>query len=55
MTHSRVVKPGMMRNVSAGWHTHLDLLAAELEERVPEGFWRSFRALEPIYAKRFGA
>jgi uncharacterized protein YndB with AHSA1/START domain len=52
VTHSRVVKRTMITAVSAGWHAHLDVLAAELEERVPEGFWRSFGTLEPLYAQR---
>jgi uncharacterized protein YndB with AHSA1/START domain len=52
VTHSRVTKRPMMTNVSAGWHVHLDLLAADMEERRPEGFWRSFKAVQPHYEQR---
>lgn len=52
VTHSRVVKRPMMTSVSAGWHAHLDLLVAELEERAPDGFWRKFGALKPLYEQR---
>jgi len=52
VTHSRVTKRPMITNISAGWHAHLDLLTAELEERAPVGFWRSFAVLEPLYAQR---
>ncbi|WP_406855872.1 SRPBCC family protein [Alsobacter sp. KACC 23698] len=52
VTHSRVVKPGMVVSVSAGWHCHLDLLASELEGRAPVGFWRSIRAVRPTYERR---
>jgi uncharacterized protein YndB with AHSA1/START domain len=55
VTHTRVTKRTMMTNVSAGWHVHLDLLVAELEERAPAGFWRSFAVLEPVYAQRLGS
>ncbi|GGH10832.1 ATPase [Alsobacter metallidurans] len=52
VTHSRVLKPGMATSVSAGWHTHLDLLVAALEDRKHEGFWRSFARIQPFYAAR---
>ena len=51
VTHSRVVKRPMMTSVSAGWHAHLDLLVAELEERAPDGFWRTL-APKPLYEQR---
>jgi hypothetical protein len=50
--YRRIAKRSVMRNVSAGWHAHLDLLAAQVEERAPKGFWRSFAVLEPLYAQR---
>jgi len=53
VTHGRIAKRSMIRNVSAGWHAHLDLLAAQVEERAPEGFWRSIGVLKPLYAQRF--
>jgi uncharacterized protein YndB with AHSA1/START domain len=52
VTHSRVVKPGMAISVSSGWHSHLDLLVCEMEERPPVGFWRSIRAVRPTYERR---
>ena len=55
VTHSRVAKPGMVTSVSAGWHTHLDLLVAALENREPDGFWRSLAKVHPFYKQRASA
>jgi uncharacterized protein YndB with AHSA1/START domain len=52
VTHVRLGSRAMRVMVSAGWHTHLDLLVARLEEREPEGFWRRYTALEPLYEAR---
>ncbi|KPL54027.1 hypothetical protein ABB55_18915 [Prosthecomicrobium hirschii] len=52
VTHSRLADPGAMINVSAGWHSHLDLLVSRIDGREPEGFWRRFGTLEPIYRER---
>ena len=43
-----------MLSVSAGWHTHLAVLRAELEGRKMPGFWRTFARLHAEYDKRLG-
>lgn len=52
ITHSGLAIVDDMTKVSGGWHTHLDILAACLDGREPEGFWRSYARLSPEYAKR---
>lgn len=55
LTHSRLADAKAMLSVSGGWHTHLDVLAARLAEREPEGFWRTFSRLEREYTHRISA
>jgi uncharacterized protein YndB with AHSA1/START domain len=54
LTHSRVVEPGTRLGVSAGWHAHLDILAAKLEGRAPAPHWDHFTALREDYRRRYG-
>jgi uncharacterized protein YndB with AHSA1/START domain len=49
VTHSRAPERTERVMVSAGWHSHLDVLAAELGGQTPHGFWRSFGQLFPHY------
>ena len=35
--------------VSAGWHTHIGILADVLAGKKPKGFWRVFSQLEKEY------
>lgn len=51
LTHRRL-SPEQMTSVAAGWHTHLDILRARLEDREPEGFWRQHTRLEREYVQR---
>ncbi|MGH9549280.1 MAG: hypothetical protein ACRD3W_07895 [Terriglobales bacterium] len=39
-----------MQDVMAGWHTHLDVLLARLQNLVPPNFVKRFKELVPIYA-----
>ena len=55
VTHSRIASHAMMTSVSAGWHTHLDILAASLEGREPESFWAKHTRLEAEYDQRLQA
>lgn len=55
VTHERLANTGEMAMVAAGWHTHLDLLVELAGGGEPEGFWRRFAALEPVYRQRIGA
>lgn len=50
--HSRLGARNVMVGVSGGWHAHLDVLAARLNDRTPPGFWRSFNRLEAEYEER---
>ncbi|TDR43862.1 uncharacterized protein YndB with AHSA1/START domain [Tahibacter aquaticus] len=52
VTHSRLGQRDARLSVAAGWHTHLDILAARLEAREPEGFWRRHTQLEKDYEQR---
>ncbi|ESQ87791.1 hypothetical protein ABAC460_18160 [Asticcacaulis sp. AC460] len=49
ITHSRAPDRTERVMVSAGWHAHLGVLAAELDGQSSEGFWRSFGVLFPHY------
>lgn len=42
-------------SVGGGWHTHLEMLQARLEERDPPRFWDMVVRLEPEYEKRIPA
>ncbi len=55
LTHRRLASRGEMVGVGAGWHTHLDILAARLEGQPPEGFWRKHTRLEAEYEQRIPA
>ena len=52
LTHRRLVQRKTRLGVSAGWHTHLDILKARLEGRDPQAFWKTFTALNAEYEKR---
>jgi uncharacterized protein YndB with AHSA1/START domain len=55
VTHHRIPDPAMRLNISAGWHAHLDVLAARLAGEEPKPFWDHWVALKAEYAKRLGA
>src|SRR5271154_4355695 len=50
--HRRLPDRGMKLGVSAGWHAHLDLLAARLTGREPEPFWDGWSRLKTEYDRR---
>ncbi|MFV3129143.1 SRPBCC family protein [Niveispirillum sp. KHB5.9] len=52
LTHRRLDNRDMMISVSGGWHTHLDVLAAELSGTPAPGFWTRHTALEAEYEGR---
>lgn len=54
VTHQRISEPGAMLNVSAGWHTHLDILAARIAGRAPGPFWSTWAKLRDEYEARLG-
>jgi len=54
ITHTRLAGRDAMLSVSAGWHTHLELLRARLAGTEPPAFWRTFNRLEADYDRRLG-
>jgi uncharacterized protein YndB with AHSA1/START domain len=50
--HRRVVNRGMLLSVSAGWHTHTDILRDRLAGREPAFFWPTHTKLETFYDAR---
>ncbi|MCD0506015.1 SRPBCC family protein [Bordetella petrii] len=54
LTHRRLVRADTRLSVSAGWHTHLAVLADKLEGRTPTPFWTMYSVLEQDYAARLG-
>lgn len=52
LTHHRVAERSTRVGVSAGWHSHLDLLAARLADIEPGPFWDGFRRLRAEYEQR---
>ena len=55
LTHHRIPDRSIMLNVSAGWHAHLDVLAARLAGEEPEPFWDHWKALKAEYDQRLPA
>ncbi len=52
LTHSRMPEPALA-SLGAGWHMHLDGLAAILSGRTPAERRPAFESLRPQYAQRF--
>ncbi len=45
LIHRRVADRAMLLSVSAGWHAHLDVLAASVAKRRPTPFWDAWLRL----------
>ena len=53
VTHRRIVERSSQLNISAGWHAHLDMLAARLAGVTPEEpFWDHWTGLKAEYERR---
>lgn len=52
LTHRRVPERGILLNVSAGWHMHLDILAARMRGDEPGPFWDRWARLKKAYDAR---
>ncbi len=55
VTHRRIPDRSIMLNVSAGWHAHLDVLAARLAGEAPAPFWDNWSNLKSEYERRIPA
>ncbi len=55
VTHRRVPDRSVLLNVSAGWHTHLDILAQRLNGKSPASFWDGWSRLKAEYDQRLPA
>ena len=55
LTHRRLPPRPMLLDVSAGWHMHLDILAARAAGEAPPPFWDGWRALKADYDRRLPA
>ena len=53
--HRRLPDRATMLNVSAGWHMHLDILAARASGKEPAPFWNGFSRLKTEYGRRLPA
>lgn len=52
IVHKRVEDPSVLLNVSAGWHSHVDVLEARLRGTTPVPHWDNFAQLRGVYAER---
>lgn len=52
IVHRRVPDPAMLLNVSAGWHSHVDVLEARLRGTAPAPHWENFVRLRDDYRAR---
>src|SRR5690606_12078830 len=52
VTHRRIADRAQLLSISAGWHTHLDILADRPAGREPAGFWATHTRLEAEYGRR---
>jgi uncharacterized protein YndB with AHSA1/START domain len=52
VTHHRVTDRDILRKVSAGWHMHLDVLAARIAGQQPQPFWDGWSKLQKDYERR---
>ena len=53
--HRRVPDRATLLKVSAGWHAHLDVLAARITGKQPQPFWDGWLRLKSEYEKRLPA
>ena len=55
LVHRRLPDRKTMLNVSAGWHMHLDILAARATGQAPAPFWDGWSRLKEDYDRRLPA
>ena len=52
LTHRHLSRRGLVVGVSAGWHVHLDILAARLAGAKPPSLYAQWKALHAQYERR---
>jgi uncharacterized protein YndB with AHSA1/START domain len=52
LTHRKIGSRHVAISVAAGWHTHVAILIAKLENREPPPFWATHASLETDYARQ---
>jgi uncharacterized protein YndB with AHSA1/START domain len=52
LIHRRLPEGAARLNIAAGWHAHLDIMAAKVSGRMPEPFWESWSRLRTEYERR---
>ena len=52
LTHRGLDDANARTMIAAGWHMHLDILAAEASGRKPSSFWSGWAALRKAYEQR---
>lgn len=55
VTHRRLNGGAEMASVAGGWHTHLEILVDNLNERMPRPFWSSHAKVASEYEQRMAA
>ena len=51
VTHRKLADNKATRiSLSSGWHTHLDILIANLDGEIPPNFWSSYTRMEELYS-----
>jgi uncharacterized protein YndB with AHSA1/START domain len=55
LIHRRLPNRTMLLRVSAGWHMHLDVLAARAAGQEPAPFWDGWKRLQEDYDRRLPA
>ena len=56
VTHRRILERSSQLNIGAGWHAHLDMLAAKLADKpLGEPFWDHWVGLKADYERRIPA
>lgn len=55
VTHRRLPDRATMLNIGAGWHAHLDILAARMSGQESGSFWESWARLKGDYELRIPA